>query len=65
MSFPSLFALVANKEVLVAEVSESKGGGGLVPFFTRSFNDWEMEEAQSILQAIQGLNIIIYYVNIS
>ena len=48
-AFPSLFELAANKEVLVAEVWED---GGWSACFSRPFNDWEVEEVQSLLHAI-------------
>ena len=53
-SYPTLFAMVANKEVSVAEVWEPSCEGGVwTPCFVRPFNDWEMEEIQNLLQALQ------------
>ena len=54
-----MFDLVAHKEALVGDVWESTGeGGGWFPCFTRSFNDWEMEEVKNFLHTIQPLEVI-------
>ena len=59
VSFPSLYALVDNKEVLVAELwDSSKEEGGWTPCFIRSFNDWELDEILSLLNTIQEKQII-------
>ena len=59
ISYPSLFALAANKEASVADVWEpSKEGGGCTPCFVRPFNDWEVKEIQNLLQAIQDKRIL-------
>ena len=42
--FPSLFALATHKEALVANIWVG-GGEGWSPCFSRSFNNWEVEEA--------------------
>ena len=43
VSFPSLFALA-----LIVE------GGGWVPCFSRSFNDWEVESVERFLLKLQA-----------
>ena len=59
ISYPSLFALAANKEVSIADVWEpSREGGGWTPCFVRPFNDREVEEIQNLLQAIQEKRIL-------
>ena len=37
--------------------SKSKGGGWS-PHFIRSFNDWEIEEVESVLHTIQPMKVI-------
>ena len=50
--------LVVTKGVKVADVwDNSRGHGAWLPSFSRSFNDWEIGEAQSFLSLIN--NIII------
>ena len=57
--YPALFAFAANKEVSVADVWEpSREGGVWTPCFVRPFNDWEVEEIQKLLQAIQDKRIL-------
>ena len=59
ISYPSLFALAANKEASVADVWEpSSERGGWTPCFFRPFNDWEVEEIQKLLQARQDKRIL-------
>ena len=59
ISYPFLFALVANKEIFVADVWEpSREERGWTPCFVRPFNDWEVEEIQNLLQAIQDKRIL-------
>ena len=58
-SFPSLLALAANKEALVADLwDSSREEGGWIPRFVRSLNDWELEEILHLLNTIQGKRII-------
>ena len=57
-SYPALFAMAANKEVSVADVWEPSCEGGVwTPCFVRPFNDWEVEEIQNLLQALQDKRI--------
>ena len=50
VSFPSLFALVESKEAWVRDYwNDVSSEGGWNPSFTRSFNDWEVDEAESLL----------------
>ncbi|RVW80659.1 hypothetical protein CK203_044359 [Vitis vinifera] len=61
MSFPSLFALIVEKEVWVADIWDplaEGGGGGWNPCFLRAFNDWEVEEAERFLERLQGKRVI-------
>ena len=54
-----MFALATNKEASIAYVWESsREGGGWTPCFVRHFNDWEVEEIQNLLQAIQDQRIL-------
>ena len=58
-SFPSLYALANNKKALVADPwDSSRKEGGWAPLFIRSFNDWELDEILSLLNTIQGKQII-------
>ena len=53
-AYNTLILLATNKEILVANVWESSGeDGGWSPCFSRPFNDWEVEDIQRFLQAIQ------------
>ena len=57
VSFPSLFALAVDKEVWVVDIWDplAEGDwGGWNPCFSRSFNDWEVEEAESFLRHLHG-----------
>ena len=59
MYYLSLFSLVAHKDVLVRDVWDSFGEGGVWnPCFTRPFNDWEVREVEKFLLAIQPSKII-------
>ena len=59
ITFPSLFLLAVNKEALVADLWNPIGEeGGWSPHFSRSFNDWELEEVQSFLHVIQRKRVI-------
>ena len=60
-SFPSLFALSAEKEAWVADVWDplAKGGrGGWNPCFSRALNDWEVEEAEIFLKRLHGKRVL-------
>ena len=58
-SFPSLYALSDNKEALVADMwDSSREEGGWIPRFIRSFNDWELDEILSLLNTVQGKQVI-------
>ena len=44
-TFPSLYALAVNKEVLAVDFWELSGvEGGWSPRFSGAFNDWALEE---------------------
>ena len=59
VSFPSLYVLAKNKEALVADLWDSaREEGGWTPHFIRSFSDWELDEILSLLNTIQGKQII-------
>ena len=58
-SFPSLFALTSNKEAFVADLWEyAREEGGWLPCFSKPFNDWELDEVHSFLQAIQRKRVL-------
>ena len=42
----------------MAELWDPSGEEGWSPLFSRSFNDWELEEVQIFLQVIQGKRVI-------
>ena len=44
ITFPSMFSLAVNNEPLVADLWNPVGVWS--PHFSRSFNDWELEEVQ-------------------
>ena len=51
--------MAANKEASIAYVwGSSREGGGWTPCFVRPFNDWEVDEIQNLLQAIQDKRIL-------
>ena len=54
ITFPSLFSLAIDKEALVVDLWNPVGEeGGWSPHFSKSFNDWELEEVQLFLRVIQ------------
>ncbi|RVW41410.1 hypothetical protein CK203_095174 [Vitis vinifera] len=59
-SFPSLFALTVDKEESVADVWDSlaEGDGGLESMLFKSFNDWEVEEASSLMEQLHRSRVI-------
>ena len=51
--FPSLYALADSKRAMVVEVWDTTRGEGIWnPRFTRSFNDWEIDEVQNFINLI-------------
>ena len=42
----------------MADVWDRVGEGGQSPHFSRSFNDWELEDFQSFRHVIQGKRVI-------
>ena len=58
LTFASLFSLVVHKEAMVANMWDPVGEGGQSPHFSRSFNNWELEDFQSFLHVIQGKRVI-------
>ena len=60
VSFPTLFALAIDKEAWVVDIWDplAEGGpGGWNPCFSRSFNDWKVEEAESFLGRLYGKKV--------
>ena len=56
--FPTLYAITASKGKIIGEVWESsRGEGGWNLRFFRSFNDWEMDEAQRLINPISGRSV--------
>ena len=56
--FPNLFRLTTQKNARVADLWDwDSGDGGWNPIFLRSFNDWEMEEVDRLLQVLYGKHI--------
>ena len=54
-SFPSLIALAASKKAWLVELWDSTGEkGDWSPRFSKSFNDWEVDEVERLLVTIQG-----------
>ncbi|KAJ9701497.1 hypothetical protein PVL29_006726 [Vitis rotundifolia] len=54
-AFPSLFAFAVSQEAWVADCWDPMGVvGGWSPCFSRSFNDWELEEVERFLSVLQG-----------
>ena len=58
VSFPSLFALTIDKEAQVADIWDLLAEGGWNPCFSRAFNDWEVEEAESFLERLHGKRVL-------
>ena len=58
VSFPSLFALAVFKDVWVKDVWRcNEDGESWSPFFSRPFNDWELDEVCSFFVALNGKRI--------
>ena len=52
-AFPNLFVVTAHKDVVIKEMwSPDEGGGCWNPHFLRSFNNWELEEANNFLPCL-------------
>ena len=57
-AFPTLFNLAAHKEARVADVWDSSVEvGGWSPVFLRPFNDWELEEVESLFLFLHNKKI--------
>ncbi|RVW89101.1 putative ribonuclease H protein [Vitis vinifera] len=53
--FPSLYAFASIKEAWLEELWDHSGDEGVWnPSFSRSFNDWEVEEVERLLLTIRG-----------
>ena len=53
LMFPNLFRLTAQKNARMADLWDwDSGDGGWNPIFLRSFNDWEMEDVDRLLQVL-------------
>ena len=60
VSFPSLFALIEDKKTWMADIWEplvEGGWGGWNPCFSRSLNDWEVDEVESFLRRLHGKKV--------
>ena len=60
VSFPILFALAIDKEAWVVDIWDplAEGGpGGWNPCFSRSLNDWEVDEVESFLRRLHGKKV--------
>ena len=58
LSFLNLFRLTSQKNATTTELwDHNSGEGGWNPIFLRSFNDWEMEEADRFLQVVHRQKI--------
>ena len=59
VAYPSLFTLACAKDAWVGGLwSAELGGGCWNPTFVRSFNDWEMEDVESLLGLLGGRKVI-------
>ncbi|RVW43168.1 Dynamin-related protein 12A [Vitis vinifera] len=54
VSFPTLFDLAIDKEAWVVDFWDPLAEGGWNLCFSISFNDWEVEEAESFLRRLHG-----------
>ena len=55
---PNPYAITASKGKMIGEVWESlRGEGGWNLRFFRSFSDWELDEAQSLISSISGSGV--------
>ena len=60
VSFPSMFALVANKEALVVDVWDFSSEEGCWTLqFSRPLNDWEFEEVVSFFHPLQDKKVFM------
>ena len=59
--FPSLYALASLKREMVVEVWDTtRGEGTSNPRFTKSFNDWEMDEVRIFINLISKKKLIYW-----
>ena len=57
-SFSSLFSIYLSKEAWVLDVwNPDSDGGSWTSFFSRAFNDWEVELLERFLQKIQAFKV--------
>ena len=57
VSFPTLFDLAIDKEAWVVDFWDPLAEGGWNLCFSISFNDWEVEEAESFLRQLHGKKV--------
>ena len=58
VAFPTLFAISTSKDVWVKNVwSFIEGEGSWSPPFSKPFNDWEMDGANSFLLGLNGKSV--------
>ncbi|RVX04134.1 Dynamin-related protein 5A [Vitis vinifera] len=57
VSFPTLFDLAIDKEAWVVDFWDPLAEGGWNLCFSISFNDWEVEEAESFLRRLHGKKV--------
>ena len=58
-AFPSLFAIAVSQDAWVADCWDSVGDvGGLIPCFSISFNDWEVETVERLLSTLKGKRLV-------
>ena len=58
LRFPNLFRLTTQKNARVADLWDRDNGvGGWNPIFLRSFNGWEMEQVDRLLQVLYSKQI--------
>ena len=60
VSFPTLFDLAIDKEAWVMDFWDplvEGGWGGWNPCFSRSLNDWEVDEVESFLRRLHGKKV--------
>ena len=58
ITFPTLFSLAVQKDVMIREIWDDSFDGGWIPRFSRPFNDWEVREVVNFMKLIHPWKVI-------
>ena len=58
LTFPTLFSLAVQKDVMIRESWDDSFDGGWIPRFSRPFNDWEVREVVNFMKMIHPWKVV-------